>query len=117
MRSSRKSTKTISFFFTVDRDQTGSRRSKPSSRTTLIDEQSNPLCHLQYKDVMSRHRGANRFRRFELEKTISLLSLEYLLIYKCYLYQKIITDHYNQLSLLFELFFLQLNMFLLLYKT
>ena len=51
------------FYFTVDRNQTVSRRFKPSSRTTLIGEQPNPWNHLQLQDVMSRHRGAKRFRR------------------------------------------------------
>jgi len=48
---------------TVDRDQTVSRRSKPSSRTTLMGEQPNPWNRLQLQDVMSRHRGAKRSRR------------------------------------------------------
>ena len=48
---------------TVDRDQTVSRRFKPSSRTTLMGEQPNPWNRLQLQDVMSRHRGAKRFRR------------------------------------------------------
>ena len=63
----------------VDRDRTVSQRSKPSSRTTLIGEQPNPwnLFHLQ--DVMSRHRGAKRLRRYDLSRVISLLSLAYLL--------------------------------------
>ena len=52
-----------SFTLTVDRDQTVSRRSKPSSRTTLIGEQTNPWNLLQLQDVMSRHRGANLLRR------------------------------------------------------
>ena len=41
---------------TVDRDRTVSRRSEPSSRTTLIGEQPNPWDQLQPQDVMSRHR-------------------------------------------------------------
>ena len=32
-------------------------RSEPSSRTTLMDEQSNPSDLLQPEDVMSRHRN------------------------------------------------------------
>jgi len=44
----------------VDRDQTVSRRFKPSSRTILIDEQSNPWKLLHHQDMMSRHRGAKR---------------------------------------------------------
>ena len=51
---------------TVDRDQTVSRRSKPSSRTTLFDEQANPWDLLQPQDVMSRHRGAKQLRRYGL---------------------------------------------------
>ena len=49
-------------FFIADRGQTVSRRSKPNSRTTLIDEQSNPWHHLQRQDVMNRHRGAKQLR-------------------------------------------------------
>ena len=64
---------------TVDRDRTVSRRSKPSSRTTFIGEQPNPWDLLQPQDVMSRHRGAKRFRRYELLGIISLLSPAYLL--------------------------------------
>ena len=47
----------------ADRDRTVSRRSKPSSRTTLIGEQPNPWDLLQPQDVMSRHRGAKHYRR------------------------------------------------------
>src|SRR5919204_2033790 len=64
---------------TVDRDRTVSRRSKPSSRTTLIGEQPNPWDLLQPQDVMSRHRGAKRCRRYGLLGIISLLSPAYLL--------------------------------------
>src|SRR5690349_12543385 len=64
---------------TVDRDRTVSRRSEPSSRTTLIGEQPNPWDLLQPQDVMSRHRGAKPPRRCELLEEISLLSPEYLL--------------------------------------
>ncbi len=64
---------------TVDRDQTVSRRFKPSSRTTLIGEQPNPWDLLQPQDVMSRHRGAKPPRRCELLGEISLLSPAYLL--------------------------------------
>ncbi len=64
---------------TEDRDQTVSRRFEPSSRTALIDEQSNPWDLLQPQDAMSRHRGAKPHRRCELLDAISLLSPEYLL--------------------------------------
>ncbi len=64
---------------TPDRDRPVSRRSKPSSRTTLIGEQPNPWDLLQPQDVMSRHRGAKPPRRCGLLGEISLLSPEYLL--------------------------------------
>ena len=48
---------------TVDRDQTASRRSEPSSSATLIGEQPNPWNLLQLQDVTSRHRGAKQLRR------------------------------------------------------
>ncbi len=64
---------------TADRDQTVSRRFKPSSRTTLNGEQPYPWDRLQPQDVMSRHRGAKLRRRYELLGGISLLSPEYLL--------------------------------------
>ena len=59
---------------TTDRDRTVSRRSEPSSRTTLMGEQPNPWDLLQPQDVMSRHRGAKPPRRCELLGEISLLS-------------------------------------------
>ena len=43
----------------MDMDRTVSRRSEPSSRTTLMGEQPNPWDLLQPQDVMSRHRGPN----------------------------------------------------------
>ena len=64
---------------TADRDRPGSRRSEPSSRTTLIGEQPNPWDRLQPQDVMSRHRGAKPPRRYGRSVAISLLSPEYLL--------------------------------------
>src|SRR6056297_882831 len=64
---------------TADRDQTVSRRFKPSSRTTLNGEQPYPWDLLQPQDVMSRHRGAKPHRRCELLDAISLLSPAYLL--------------------------------------
>jgi len=59
---------------TADRDRPDSRRSEPSSRTTLIGEQPNPWDRLQPQDVMSRHRGAKPPRRYERSEAISLLS-------------------------------------------
>ena len=64
---------------TVDKDRTVSRRSEPSSRTTLMGEQPNPWDLLQPQDVMSRHRGAKQRRRYGRLGAISLLSPEYLL--------------------------------------
>src|SRR6266446_6779584 len=64
---------------TADRDRTVSRRSKPSSRTTLNGEQPYPWDLLQPQDVMSRHRGAKPPRRYGLLGEISLLSPAYLL--------------------------------------
>src|SRR3979411_207567 len=63
----------------ADKDRTVSRRSEPSSRTTLTGEQPDPWDLLQPQDVMSRHRGAKPCRRYELWDMISLLSLAYLL--------------------------------------
>src|SRR6267154_3452626 len=64
---------------TADRDRTVSRRSEPSSRTTLIGEQPNPWDLLQPQDATSRHRGAKPCRRYGLLGKISLLSPGYLL--------------------------------------
>jgi hypothetical protein len=59
---------------TADRDRPVSRRSEPSSRTTLMGEQPNPWDLIQPQDVMSRHRGAEPCRRCELLGKTSLLS-------------------------------------------
>ena len=88
---------------TADRDRTVSRRSKPSSRTTLIGEQPNPWDLLQPQDVMSRHRGAKRFRRYELLGVISLLSPAYLLSVERWPFHAGPPDHYGRLSSLLEL--------------
>ena len=61
---------------TSDMDQTVSRRSEPSSRTTLMGEQPNPCDVLPPQDVTSRHRGAKPSRRCGLLGKISLLSLK-----------------------------------------
>ena len=87
---------------TADRDRTVSRRSKPSSRTTLIGEQPNPWDLLQPQDVMSRHRGAKRFRRYGLLGTISLLSPAYLLSVERWPFHAGPPDHYGRLSSLLE---------------
>ncbi len=88
---------------TADRDRTVSRRSKPSSRTTLIGEQPNPWDLLQPQDVMSRHRGAKRFRRYGLLGIISLLSPAYLLSVERWPFHAGPPDHYGRLSSLLEL--------------
>ncbi len=51
------------FLVTADRDQTVSRRSEPSSRTILTVEQTDPWKIIHNQDMVSRHRGANQFRR------------------------------------------------------
>ena len=61
---------------TPDRVRTVSRRSEPSSRTSLMGEQPNPWNRLQPQDEMSRHRGAEPRRRYELSGATSLLSPE-----------------------------------------
>ena len=58
----------------VDRDRTGSRRSEPSSRASLIRELRNPWDRVQPQDETSRHRGAKPCRRCERSGKISLLS-------------------------------------------
>ena len=59
---------------TADRDRPVSRRSEPSSRNTLMDEQSNPWDLVQPQDVLSRHRGGDQGRRCELLGPTTLLS-------------------------------------------
>src|SRR3989344_109381 len=54
-------------------------RSEPSSRTFLIGEQPNALQLLHRRAKVSRHRGAELRRRYELLGGTSLLSLEQLL--------------------------------------
>ena len=83
---------------TIDRDRTVSRRSEPSSRATLIGEQPNPWDLLQPQDVTSRHRGAKRFRRYELLGIISLLSPEYLLSFERRPFHAEPPDHYALVS-------------------
>ena len=83
---------------TPDRDRTVSRRSKPSSRTTLNGEQPYPWDLLQPQDVMSRHRGAKHRRRYELLGGISLLSPEYLLSVERWPFHSEPPDHYDLLS-------------------
>ena len=87
----------------ADRDRTVSRRSKPSSRTTLNGEQPYPWDLLQPQDVMSRHRGAKHPRRCELLGGISLLSPAYLLSVERWPFHTEPPDHYDRLSSLLDL--------------
>src|SRR3979490_2868225 len=88
---------------TADRDRTVSRRSKPRSRTTSNAEQPYPWDLLQPQDVMSRHRGAKRRRRYGLLGVISLLSPAYLLSVERWPFHAGPPDHYGRLSSLLEL--------------
>src|SRR5271170_4337075 len=88
---------------TADRDRTVSRRSKPSSRTTLNGEQPYPWDLLQPQDVMSRHRGAKPPRRYGLLGEISLLSPAYLLSVERWPFHAGPPDHYDRLSSLLGL--------------
>ncbi len=88
---------------TADRDRTVSRRSEPSSRTTLNGEQPYPWDLLQPQDVMSRHRGAKQRRRYGLLGVISLLSPEYLLSVERWPFHTEPPDHYGRLSTLLDL--------------
>src|SRR5512136_35158 len=87
---------------TADRDRTVSRRSEPSSRTTLNGEQPYPWDLLQSQDVMSRHRGAKHRRRYELLGGIRLLSPEYLLSVERWPFHTEPPDHYDLLSYLLD---------------
>src|SRR6201996_1937098 len=88
---------------TVDRDRTVSRRSEPSSRTSLNGEQPYPWDLLQPQDEMSRHRGAKHHRRCGRLGGISLLSLEYLLFVERWPTHAEPPDHYGRLSSLLDL--------------
>ncbi len=102
---------------TADRDRTVSRRSKPSSRTTLIGEQPNPWDLLQPQDVMSRHRGAKPPRRCGLLGEISLLSPAYLLSVERWPFHAEPPDHYGRLSSLLEPSLSQSGRLMPLYST
>ena len=102
---------------TADRDRTVSRRSKPSSRTTLMGEQPNPWDLLQPQDVMSRHRGAKHCRRYGLLGSISLLSPAYLLSVERWPFHAGPPDHYGRLSTLLDLSVSQSGWLLPLHST
>ena len=96
----------------ADRDQTVSRRFKPSSRTTLNGEQPYPWDLLQPQDVMSRHRGAKPHRRYGLLDAISLLSPAYLLSYERWPFHAGPPDHFGLLSHLLDLWVSQSSLLL-----
>ena len=102
---------------TADRDRTVSRRSKPSSRTSLNGEQPYPWDLLQPQDEMSRHRGAKHCRRYGLLGSISLLSPAYLLSVERWPIHAGPPDHYDRLSSLLDLWVSQLSALLPLYST
>ena len=102
---------------TEDRDQTVSRRFKPSSRTTLNGEQPYPWDLLQPQDVMSRHRGAKPHRRCELLDAISLLSPAYLLSNEFFFLRSGPHQHQHLLSYLLEMSLLQSSSLLRLHST
>ena len=89
---------------TVDRDRTVSRRSEPSSRTSLNGEQPYPWDLLQPQDEMSRHRGAKHRRRYGLLGSISLLSPAYLLSVERWPFHTEPPDHYDLLSYLLDMY-------------
>src|ERR1017187_3587202 len=102
---------------TADRDRTVSRRSKPSSRTTLNGEQPYPWDLLQPQDVMSRHRGAKPPRRYGRLGAISLLSPAYLLSVERWPFHTEPPDHYDRLSSLLDLLVSQSGRLMPLYST
>src|SRR5664279_3032054 len=102
---------------TTDRDRTVSRRSEPSSRTTLIGEQPNPGDLLHPKVLLSRHRGAKRRRRFGLLGVISLLSPAYLLSVERWPIHAGPPDHYDRLSSLLDLLVSQSGRLMPLYSS
>ena len=102
---------------TVDKDRTVSRRSEPSSRTTLTGEQPDPWDLLQPQDAMSRHRGAKPSRRYELLGLISLLSLAYLLSVERWQFHIKPPDHLDLLSYLLDLYVSQLSWLISIYSS
>src|SRR5512139_3565425 len=102
---------------TADRDRTVSRRSEPSSRTSLMGEQPNPWDLLQPQDETSRHRGAKHPRRCGLLGGISLLSPAYLLSVERWPVHMGPPDHYGRLSSLLEPSLLQSGRLVPLHST
>src|SRR6267154_460746 len=94
---------------TADRDRTVSRRSEPSSRTTLNGEQPYPWYLLHRQDGMSRQRGSKLLRRCGLLGGIRLLSPEYLLSVERWPLHTPPRDHYPLLSYLIDMSVSQLR--------
>src|SRR3974390_2340048 len=88
---------------TTYRDRTVSRHYEHSHPTNLIGQQPNPWNLRQPQDVMSRHRGAKRCRRYGLLGIISLLSPAYLLSVERWPFHTEPPDHYDRLSTLLDL--------------
>src|SRR5690606_24741317 len=83
---------------TADRDRTVSRRSKPSSRTTLNGVRPAARARLQSQDARRRHRGSIHRRRCELFGGISLVYPEHFLSVPPWPYQPAPPDRYDRLS-------------------
>ena len=88
---------------TADRDQTVSRRFKPSSRTTLNGEQPYPWDRLQPQDVMSRHRVPNSAVDVNSWAESACYPQEYLLSVERWPFHTEPPDHYDLLSHLLDL--------------
>src|SRR5918997_936935 len=73
----------------------------------LARQQLHPWDLLQPQDVMSRHRGAKRRRRYGLLGVISLLSPAYLLSVERWPIHAGPPDHYDRLSSLLDVSVLQ----------
>ena len=82
----------------ADRDRTVSRRSEPSSRTTLIGEQPNPWDLLQPQDVMTDIEVPNTLVDMD-SWGISLLSPAYLLSVERWPFHSEPPDHHDRLRL------------------
>src|SRR4030066_83442 len=83
----------------------------------LNGEPPYPWDLLQPQDVMSRHRGAKRCRRYGLLGIISLLSPAYLLSVERWPFHAGPPDHYDRLSSLLDLFVSQSGRLMPLHST
>ena len=101
----------------ADRDRTVSRRSEPSSRTTLIGEQPNPWDLLQPQDAMSRHRGAKHPRRYGILGGYQPVIPGVPLSVERWPFHSEPPDHYDRLSTLLDLSVLQSGRLMPLHST